>query len=128
MKSVLLGTIIVFLLGVSPCVLSQQAKDGQVFQNVDDNLIAWDAQQEKWMTIEKFWLAFVNRTGGLTWAEDIEYPDYDKVKEFDTFMVRMRQGKCLMQFHHQKWRRAQDVNRWDEKFNLYGACPYVFDQ
>jgi hypothetical protein len=32
-----------------------------------------------------------------------------------------------MQFHHEKWRRAQDVNRWDDKFNLYGGCPYVFD-
>lgn len=126
MKSVVIS--VALLLFVHFELFAQQAKDGQVFQNVDDSLIAWDGMQEKWLTVEKFWKAFAERNGGITWGEDIEYPDYEKVKEFDTFMVRMKEGKCLMQFHNKMWRRAQDVNRWDEKFNLYGACPYVFDK
>ena len=42
-------------------------------------------------------------------------------------MVELAQGPCLMEFFHSRWRRANDVRRWDESHNEFGGCPYVFD-
>ncbi|MEM7020091.1 MAG: hypothetical protein AAF512_22465, partial [Pseudomonadota bacterium] len=60
------------------------------------------------------------------WGQGTEYPSYKDVSEFDTFIVELDSGACLMEFFHSRWRRAQDVRRWDEKFNAYGGCPDVF--
>jgi hypothetical protein len=32
-----------------------------------------------------------------------------------------------MQFFHQRWRRANDVQRWNDRFNDYAGCAHVFD-
>jgi len=32
-----------------------------------------------------------------------------------------------MEFIHERWRRANDVRRWDDAFNDYAGCPHVFD-
>ena len=52
---------------------------------------------------------------------------YEEVKEFDTLVIELEQGNCLMQFYHSRWRRANDVQRWNDIFNEYGGCPYVFE-
>ena len=88
---------------------------------------AWDAEKNQWVDLEQFWLNYAERKGGLTWGRGADYPPYEQVKEFDTFMVEVKQGPCLMEFFHSRWRRANDVRRWDEAFNQYGGCPYVFD-
>lgn len=31
-----------------------------------------------------------------------------------------------MEFFHNRWRRANDVRRWDPLFNEHGGCPDVF--
>ncbi len=77
--------------------------------------------------VEEFWRAYVESKGGLTWPESSDYPLYEKVNEGDTFLVRVKQGSCLMEFFHNRWRRANDVRRWDDLVNAYGGCPYVFD-
>ncbi len=77
--------------------------------------------------IEAFWEDYAESRGGLTWGRSDEYPPYSEVNEGDTFLVELEQGVCLMEFFHNRWRRANDVRRWDESVNEYGGCPYVFD-
>jgi hypothetical protein len=101
------------------------ASNGEV-QLQDGKQKAWHEQTQQWLSLEGFWRAYAKEKGGLTWKEGKEYPPYNQVKEFDLFMVKLDSGVCLMEFFHERWRRAQDVRRWDEKFNEYGACPDVF--
>lgn len=100
--------------------------DGQIHALKDGSLEAWDAVGEQWLDPVSFWLAYAGRRGGLTWGRGQDYPTYADVSEFDTFMIEVDSGPCLMQFFHTRWRRAQDVRRWDERFNTYGGCPDVF--
>lgn len=79
------------------------------------------------MDIEQFWQKYTKSKGGLTWGQSKIYPDFTKVKEGDTFMVEVEQGICLMEFFHNRWRRANDVRRWEDSINTYGGCPFVFD-
>jgi len=89
--------------------------------------LAWDKQQNKFVSLEQFWRAYAEQNGGLTWGQSKTYPPYNDVKEYDLFMVELESGLCLMEFYHERWRRANDVRRWDDKFNEYGGCAKVFD-
>ena len=90
-------------------------------------LSLWSEEDKKHIPVETFWRQYADTKGGLTWGEGREYPEYEKVKEFDTFLVEVDQGKCLMEFFHSRWRRAQDVRRWDPQYNQLLGCPHVFD-
>ncbi len=87
----------------------------------------WHSTKNTWITPEQFWLDFANSRGGLTWPQSREYPPFSVVNEHDTFMVELDSGICLMEFFHSRWRRANDVRRWDDKFNSYSGCEKVFD-
>jgi len=100
--------------------------EGQVKQ-FSSEFQAWNAEKKSWLKIEDFWRAYANRQGGLTWGERSDYPPYDQVKEFDTLIIQLPQGNCMMMFFHSRWRRANDVRRWDDVHNDYGGCPFVFD-
>lgn len=89
--------------------------------------LAWDNENKKFVGLEEFWRDYAKKNGGLTWGESETYPEYNKVKEYDLFMVKINDGICLMEFYHERWRRANDVRRWDDKFNEFSACPRVFD-
>ncbi len=84
-------------------------------------------QWQPGINIETFWMDYANSKGGLTWGKSKTYPEYEKVKEGDTILIQVAQGPCLMEFFHERWRRANDVRRWDPSVNEYGGCPYVFD-
>jgi len=77
--------------------------------------------------IEAFWLRYADSKGGLIWGRSAEYPEYEKVREGDTLMIELKQGPCLMEFFHNRWRRANDVRRWDESINSFAGCPHVFE-
>ncbi|MFT6051893.1 MAG: hypothetical protein ACI9B9_001536 [Halioglobus sp.] len=77
--------------------------------------------------VERIWMNYTDSKGGITWGESTDYPEYQKVKEGDNVMIQLEQGPCLMEFFHGRWRRANDVRRWDESVNAYGGCPYVFE-
>lgn len=77
--------------------------------------------------VDKFWSDYATSKGGLTWGESTSYPEYEKVKEGDTLLIQLKQGPCLMEFFHSRWRRANDVKRWDDSINKYGGCPYIFE-
>lgn len=119
-------TLAASLVMCSAAMAQTQPQDGEIRQ-YHGELQAWDAEQKRWLTPEGFWKAYAQRKGGLTWGEDTEYPDYNEVKEHDTLLIELESGKCLMEFFHGRWRRANDVWRWDNAFNQYSACPRVFD-
>jgi hypothetical protein len=87
----------------------------------------FDAQAGQWLAPEAFWLAWAARRGGLTHGRGAAYPPYASVREFDTFLVEIDGQTCLMEFFHTRWRRANDVRRWNDAFNSFGACGRVFD-
>jgi len=93
----------------------------------NNSLQVWNEDSKVWQSGEAFWLSFAQNQSGLSWPKSTTYPNYDDVKEFDTFLVELKQGTCLMQFFHSRWRLANDVQRWNDKFNDYSGCPYVFD-
>ncbi len=128
-------TILFFCLFITNCNKPSHAislqnsagfSDGEI-KTVNNELLAWNKPYENWLAIESFWHAYAARSGGITWGASETYPPYNEVKEFDTLLVELEEGKCLMEFFHSRWRRANDVRRWDEKHNQYGGCPYVFD-
>ena len=88
---------------------------------------SWDSQDEKFLSLEEFFRTYAKRNGGLTWGQSSTYPPYNDVKENDLFMVEIGSEICLMEFYHDRWRRANDVRRWDAAFNEFSACNKVFN-
>lgn len=91
-----------------------------------DMPIVWSAKGNQWITPDEFWLEFAADKGGLTWGVRNDYPEYDQVNEHDTMIIQLDTGNCMMEFFHNRWRRANDVRRWDPLFNEYSGCPDVF--
>jgi hypothetical protein len=102
-------------------------RNGEVRTAAGGSFEAWDAQGGQWLAPVAFWNSYASRSGGLTWGPGADYPQYSKVSEHDTFMVQLKQGPCLMEFFHSRWRRANAVRRWDPVFDEFGGCPHVFD-
>lgn len=107
--------------------LAPGEKDGQVHKLSDSEFLAWDAGSDRWLQPEAFWSSYQQRARGKLWPSASKYPPYAAVSEHDTFLVQTDEGPCLMYFFHRRWRRANDVWRWDAAFNEYAGCPYVFD-
>ena len=105
---------------------SWSAEHGEV-QQTENGVKSWHEGQQQWLSIEAFWQDYANNKTSKSWPTAAEYPDYDSVNEGDTFLVQLKGSACLMEFFHSRWRRANDVRRWDDGFNAYGACPIVFD-
>jgi len=101
-------------------------KNGQVYMT-GHAVEVWDADGGGWVMPETFWLNYAKRGNGKFWGRTADYPPYKDVNEHDTILIQLKQGVCLMEFFHTRWRRAQDVRRWDTAFNDYGGCPHVFD-
>jgi hypothetical protein len=121
-------TAITIILLVSFSVAMAQSPTNGVARAGSNNVAeVWNAGAGDWTDIETFWSRYAKRTGGLTWGPSEQYPPYTDVEEYDTLLIELPQGVCLMQFFHSRWRRANDVQRWDDAFNLYGGCPYVFE-
>ncbi len=119
--------LIVLLATAFSNVLAQTPANGTVDKGSAEAWQAWDAESGEWTDIETFWMRYAKRKGGLTYGPTTQYPKYEEVNELDTLLIQLPQGPCLMEFFHTRWRRANDVRRWDDAFNEYGGCPYVFD-
>lgn len=105
----------------------QAQEHGEFKQSNSDKIEVWNENTAKWGNVESFWRDFEKSNEGNSWGRSVNYPNYDDVNEFDTIIIELKQGACLMQFYHSRWRRANDVQRWNDNFNEYGGCPYVFD-
>ncbi len=120
--------IVIFALTLSNAVgQSEDLTDGEVRNVANGGLEAWDLQNTEWVDLETFWIRYTDRRGGLTWGRRTDYPPYEQVNELDTMIIEVEGGPCLMEFFHTRWRRANDVRRWDAAFNDYAGCPKVFD-
>jgi hypothetical protein len=108
-------------------VNAQEPAHGVVSHSADGVIQAWNEKKVQWSSIDEFWQDFASTSKSKYWGASTDYPNYAEVNEFDTFLVKSKQGNCLMQFFHSRWRRANDVQRWDDAFNQYSSCPYVFD-
>ena len=120
--------IVTFALTLSNAVgQSEDLTDGEVRNVANGGLEAWDLQNTEWVDLETFWIRYTDRRGGLTWGRRTDYPPYGQVNELDTMIIEVESGPCLMEFFHTRWRRANDVRRWDAVFDEYAGCPNVFD-
>ena len=122
---------LILLFALPALALAQEVepgtRDGEVRHQQDGSFMAWDAVAERWLPPENFWASFAARERGKNWGHGPSFPPYDSVNEHDTFVLEVDSGPCLMYFFHTRWRRANDVWRWDPAFNDYGGCPNVFD-
>ena len=123
---------VIFLLIALPALaiaerLGPGERDGEIDTLNDGSFMAWDAENEQWLNPDNFWASFAARERGKNWGSGTEFPPYDAVNEHDAFLLEVDEGPCLMYFFHTRWRRANDVWRWDPVFNEYGGCPHVFD-
>lgn len=103
-------------------------RDGEIRSLSDGSWQSWDAVVGLWLAPQKFWESYAARGPGHYWGRLTELPNYQRSREFDTFIFETPQGSCLMEFFHQRWRRANDVRRWDERYNQYSGCGQVFNQ
>jgi hypothetical protein len=115
---------VLILLVFTGVAVAQDIADGQ-FKD-DGSAQVWQTQTSSWVTPEQFWQNYVTQKVGRTWPSSKEYPPYSKVRERDTFLVQVDSGTCLMEFFHERWRRANDVVRWDDRFNEHSGCADVF--
>ncbi len=123
-QSALISTILMSTAIAHSQATSPEIKDGSFSK---DGSMAFDAEANTWVNPSTFWRNYAKRNGGLTYGITKEYPSYSKTSEYDTLIIVTDKGECMMEFFHQRWRRANDVRRWDNAFNDYGGCLYVFD-
>jgi hypothetical protein len=119
--------MVLFLYLVATASQAHTPEHGTVKENTESNLQVWNSENSEWTNIDSFWLDFANSNDAKFWGQTDTYPNYDDVKEFDTVLIQIKEGNCLMQFFHSRWRRANDVQRWDDAFNEYAGCPSVFE-
>ncbi|WP_144394668.1 hypothetical protein [Pleionea sediminis] len=106
---------------------SSEYEHGKLRTNDNGRVEAFDESTNQWVAPREFWLNFADSHVGKFWGVRKDYPEYEQVNENDTLLIQLDKGECLMEFFHTRWRRAQDVRRWDDAFNEYSGCPFVFD-
>ena len=103
----------------------QAERHGEI-RSIDGQTQAYLEDISSFVSPEAFWDHYVEGSTGKHWGSSREYPPYVEVSELDTFIVELDSGTCLMEFFHNRWRRANDVRRWDPQFNTVGGCADVF--
>jgi len=120
--------ILIFMLtGFVNAAETNDLSNGQVKKNDSQKLVSWDENSKRWISLDQFWKNYVKENQSHHWGTSRDYPQYSLVSEFDTFLVQVKSGTCLMEFYHSRWRRANDVRRWDDEFNNYSGCAKVFE-
>ncbi|MEM1402594.1 MAG: hypothetical protein AAGG55_04635 [Pseudomonadota bacterium] len=105
----------------------RDASNGEIFLRENGEVLAYRDSSESWVPLEEFWVSYARNSEGRFWGKTADYPVYSKVAEHDTLLEVRDEGVCLMYFFHTRWRRAQDVRRWDPMQNEVLGCPHVFD-
>lgn len=124
MKTKLLIVWILLFTGFS-VVFAEENGDVQEKQG---SLMVWSQHHNRWVSPEEFFIAEINKLNGPTYGIVTEYPPYKAVKEWDTLIDKLPDGRvCPMVFFHQRWRRLPDVLALDERLRNYGGCKDVFN-
>jgi len=129
-KAILIALMLLGLMGLSADSYAQRSgsfKHGQARQH-NKSFVVWDARVKRWVSPGRFWGNYSRRKGSRYWGRTRFYPSYSKVREHDLVTIVTKQGSCLMEFYHHRWRRANDVWRWNRRFNNYGGCRSVHRQ
>jgi hypothetical protein len=125
MKTKLLIVWIMLAAGVS-VVFAEE--NGQV-QEQQGILFVWSQHDSRWVSPEEFFIAEVSKLNGPTYGIVTKYPPYNTVKEWETLIDKLPDGRvCPMVFFHQRWRRLPDVLALDQRLRNYGGCKDVFNQ
>ena len=109
----------IFIVGLflisSIAIGDDRTADGTVKTNALSEFSAWSKAKNQWISVDEFWALYAEKNAEKSehqhWGTGQEYPPYEKVKEYDTFLVQVPSGTCLMEFFHSRWHRANDVNR-----------------
>ncbi len=91
----------------------------------NDGFIVWDTQADSWVKPEQFWANYASRKGSRNWGTATTYPPRAKTQPHDVVTIVTPEGVCLMEFYHSRWRRANDVWRWSQRFSNYAGCANV---
>lgn len=122
MKTIVLTAFIYLFTSVA---LAMPAK-GQL-DDTGDMLMVWHTESNAWLSAEDYFAAEIKRLNGPTYGQTNQYPPYDEVKEWETLIDVLPDGRtCPMVFFHQRWRRLPDVLALDEKLRNFGGCRDVF--
>ena len=116
---------LLFVATLAAAAVPPGTRDGEVRMH-GESMLVWDGQKTSWLSADQFWTSFAERRRGRIWPASGDFPPFAEVREHDTFLYRHETGPCLMYFFHNRWRRANDVWRWDARFNSYGGCANVF--
>lgn len=120
---------IILLVGMAVSTLAMAApgsRNGEI-QAQHGELRAWDTASQQWLMPVDFWYNYAAQNSARNWERSATFPPYEQVQEHDTFMAETESGPCLMEFFHSRWRRANDVRRWDSQFNTYAGCGRIFE-
>ncbi len=92
-----------------------------------DQMEVWYNENERWVSPERYFELELKRLNGPTYGVIRKYPPYDSVKEWETLINELPDGRqCPMVFFHERWRRLPDVLALDEGLRNYGGCTDVF--
>lgn len=100
------------------------AKSGPESANSQEFLV-WDEAAQVWLQPDLFWTQHIERSKATYWGRASAYPPYETVHEHDLIWIETAAGDCLMEFYHRRWRRANDVWRWDKRYSQYRGCATV---
>jgi len=93
----------------------------------DAGIQVWSAQRNAWIEPTLFFADDLKTLNGPTYGRTSQYPPYAQVKEWETLVDVLPDGReCPMVFFHQRWRRLPDVRALDERLRNYGGCKDVF--
>ncbi len=99
-------------------------RHGQARQH-DNGFVVWDNRANSWVSPRRFWANYARRKGSRYWGQSKFYPPYANTRAHDLVTITTSDGACLMEFYHGRWRRANDVWRWNRRFNNYAGCASV---
>lgn len=100
-------------------------RHGQTHADQRHGFVVWDNRVRRWVSPRRFWRNYAKRKGDRYWGQRKFYPNIKFVKEHDVVTIITPGGSCLMEYYHGRWRRANDVWRWNRRFNSYGGCTNV---
>lgn len=90
----------------------------------------WHENSKQWTDVDSFFEMEIDRLNGPTYGTRAgnNYPPYDSVKEWETLIDKLADGRtCPMVFFHKRWRRLPDVLALDDRLRNYGGCKDVFN-
>ncbi len=122
-------TIVIILaafLLLSATTSSQEPLEQGAVRQTGDALEVWH-EAIGWVSPESYFNYEIKRLGGPTYGTVVRYPPYATVKQWETLIDRLPDGRtCPMVFFHQRWRRLPDVLALDDRLRNYGGCRDVF--